>query len=220
MQRCVAQLLYPTILLQIGAYILSCEAKTRSYQEKRSLNGNQLASVINIGIQAKSLQNKDTILISDVSNYPWNYGFFAIKNGQLLYEATGMDSLAEHKMDLWNNSIGRKYGKKTKSRTKLALLLKIVLKNNELIINLEDSRPYTGLFQYQINDKKPVIAIQKNKSGRNEIFYDLIKKIIFTKDEFINFIQQGQYPGYKIIKRKTGLTPMSIQDKTIDNNLG
>lgn len=138
----------------------------------------------------------------------------------LLTEVFGVESLADHKMDLWNNSIGRKYGKKTKSKAKLAVLLKKALQNNELIIISDDPRPYTGLFQYEINDKKPVIVLKKSKSGCNEIFYDLIKKIILTRAEFISQIQLGQYPGYKLVMLKNGLTPMSKQDSTINNNLG
>lgn len=48
-------------------------------------------------------------------------------------------------MDLWNNSIGRRYGKKTKSRLKLFKLLIKALKKGELIINPDnDSRKFTG----------------------------------------------------------------------------
>ena len=45
-------------------------------------------------------------------------------------------------MDLWNNNVGRKYNKKSKNRQELAQLLKIALKNGELIISLDDLRKH------------------------------------------------------------------------------
>ena len=50
-------------------------------------------------------------------------------------------------MDLWNNSIGRKYGKKAKSRDELFELLFKALKNNELIIDPDDDRKYNNNYQ-------------------------------------------------------------------------
>lgn len=41
-------------------------------------------------------------------------------------------------MDLWNNSVGRKYGEKAKSRDELFKFLLKALKNNELIIDPDD----------------------------------------------------------------------------------
>ncbi len=123
-------------------------------------------------------------------------------------------------MDYWNNSIGRKYGKRTKSRTKLLELIHRALNNGELIIELKDKRKYPGDMTYIINPNKPVIAVQKSKTNRNEIFLDLSKKMLLTRDNFVAQIQKGVYPGYKIVNRNNLLIPMSIQDKEINNNLG
>ena len=48
-------------------------------------------------------------------------------------------------MDLWNNSIGRKYGKKSKTREELFWKLVKALKNGELITSLNDLRKHIEL---------------------------------------------------------------------------
>jgi hypothetical protein len=69
-------------------------------------------------------------------------------------------------MDLWNNSVGRKYGKKTKSRLKLFKLLIKALKRGELIISPdEDPRKFTGKV-FDLNSlKDKVIVIKESKKG-------------------------------------------------------
>ena len=53
-------------------------------------------------------------------------------------------------MDLWNNRVGRKYGKKTKGKKTLLKLIHQALKNGELIIDLKDTREFTGeRFEHQ-----------------------------------------------------------------------
>ncbi|MFA5880254.1 MAG: hypothetical protein WC860_08840 [Candidatus Margulisiibacteriota bacterium] len=130
----------------------------------------------------------------------------------------------EQNMDLWNNAIGRQYGKTAKSKAELAKLLVKALKNGKLIITTDkktDSRQYEEQnLSLLINPNKPVIAIQKSKTNRNEIFFDLSKKLLLTRDDFLVQIQKGLYPGYKIMNRNNLLIPMSIQDKELGNNLG
>ncbi len=50
-------------------------------------------------------------------------------------------------MDLWNNRVGRKYGKKTQGRKRLLKLIHEALKRGELIIDLSDRREFTGSTQ-------------------------------------------------------------------------
>lgn len=38
-------------------------------------------------------------------------------------------------MDLWNNAVGRKYGKRTRKRETLAKALRQAMKNGEMILN-------------------------------------------------------------------------------------
>ena len=55
-------------------------------------------------------------------------------------------------MDLWNNEVGRKYGKKTKSRKDLFKRLMKALKKDELIIHPDnDKRKYLGNKEIKVN---------------------------------------------------------------------
>jgi hypothetical protein len=84
-------------------------------------------------------------------------------------------------MDLWNNAVGRKYGKKSQSRESL---------------------------------------IKKDKNGRNELFFDVISKQIFTLAEFLDQIAAGAYPGYVVKMVRGKPTPVSKPDKRRTNNIG
>lgn len=123
-------------------------------------------------------------------------------------------------MDLWNNAIGRKYGAKTKDRKDLLKSIHAALKNGELITDINDSRKYEGDTRSSVTREKPVVVLQEGKKGRNELFYDTIKKRILSVGEFIALIEDGQYPGY-IVKTINGtLTPISKPDNRGTNNLG
>ncbi len=124
-------------------------------------------------------------------------------------------------MDLWNNEIGRKYGKKTKSRTELFKRLMKALKNDELIINLEnDKRKYLGNKEILRDLAGLVIVLDENKNGKNRIFYDLDKKLVMKKSEFVNFIKNGNYPNYELRKKSGDEIPVSKKDIFPTNNLG
>lgn len=73
-------------------------------------------------------------------------------------------------MDLWNNRVGRKYRKKTRGRKTLLKLIHKALKNGELIIDLKDSRQFSGTSTPPTRLAKPIIALSKSKSGRNTCF--------------------------------------------------
>jgi hypothetical protein len=123
-------------------------------------------------------------------------------------------------MDLWNNSIGRLYGKRAKRGKELFDLLLKALKNGELIITPEDFRKYKGEKAIIRPPKSFVIKIKESKTGENVEFFDFHKKIVMTKEEFISAIREGKYPRYAIRKHQSGEFPYSTRDKFKFNNLG
>lgn len=122
-------------------------------------------------------------------------------------------------MDLWNNAIGRKYGKKAKSRKTLLKLIHEALKNGELIVEPGDKRKYEGKKSDSINRSKSVVVLKEDESGRNEIFFDLAKNIMLSREEFVAAIKAGSYPGYTIKMIKGISTPVSKPDNRETNNL-
>lgn len=123
-------------------------------------------------------------------------------------------------MDLWNNSVGRKYGLKAKDRKSLLEMIHQALKNSELILNPKDKRKYEGAVHSPVNKSKPMIVLQEEKKGRNELFFDTEKGKILTVDEFISLIAAGHYPGYSIKTVQGKPTPVSKPDGHGTNNLG
>lgn len=122
-------------------------------------------------------------------------------------------------MDLWNNAIGRKCGKKAKDRKELLKLNHKSLKKGELIIDPKDKRKYEGKKSDSINKSKPVVVLKEDKNGRNEVFFDLVKSIMFSREEFVAAIESGAYPAYTV-KMINGLpTPVSKPDGRETNNL-
>jgi hypothetical protein len=123
-------------------------------------------------------------------------------------------------MDLWNNRVGRKYGKKTQGRKTLLKLIHQALKNGELIVDLKDSRKYSGATEAPKRMSKPIIAIAKSKSGRNSLYFDLLKRIALTREDLVALIRAGEYSGYSV-KLIRGLeTPVSKRDGKPLNNIG
>ena len=123
-------------------------------------------------------------------------------------------------MDLWNNAIGRKYGKKTGSRNELAKFIQQALNNGELIIDLSDPRQYDGNTSYIVDPTKPVIVANEGTTGRNEVFIDLIKMESFDRESFVSMIEAGEYPSYRISSIGVIATPVSRADGDTGNNLG
>lgn len=123
-------------------------------------------------------------------------------------------------MDLWNNGVGRKYGDKTKVRGTLLKALKKALEAGELITNLNDKRVYRGAKGDPERTSKPVVAIEKDRNGRNKLFYDIVKKQVLTLKEFLAQIQAGAYPGYVIKQVRGKPTPVSKRDRRKTNNIG
>jgi hypothetical protein len=130
----------------------------------------------------------------------------------------------EKNMDLWNNAIGRKYGKIAASYKELAKLIQIALKNNELIITIDqkkDNRTYKGSdYTQTIDPNKPVIVVEENETGRNGWFLDLLKGMLLSREAFVQEIESGNYPGYLVSDINAIATPMSKPDGSMANNLG
>lgn len=123
-------------------------------------------------------------------------------------------------MDLWNNAVGRKYGLKTKDRKSLLKSIHKAMKDGELILSPKDSRKYEGASHDPVNQSKPVIVLKEDERGRNEIFFDLEKKVILTAVEFVAQIEAGQYPNYTVKMVHGIATPVSNPDSRKTNNLG
>ena len=123
-------------------------------------------------------------------------------------------------MDLWNNSVGRKYGKKTKDRKELLKLIHKALDNGELITDPKsDKRIYEGASHDSVNKSKSVIVLTEDKNGRNETFLDLVKNQVLTREEFVSQIQAKNYPGYTVKQINGVPTPVSNPDGRRTNNL-
>ena len=135
------------------------------------------------------------------------------------YGSTNNGDLSKN-MDLWNNAVGRKYGKKSQSRNELAKCLQQALKDGQLIIDLSDKRQYTGQTSYIIDPDKPVIVVSESDTGRNEIFVDLIKWQGFDRESFVSMVEAGEYSGYRISSIGDIATPVSRADGDTVNNLG
>ena len=136
------------------------------------------------------------------------------------YGASSPTGGRQKNMDLWNNSVGRKYGLKTKSRDKLFFKLLEALKNNELIIEPNDPREYEGNLTSKIDHDFPVIVVKESKTGENLFFYDFTKNTFMEKAEFVTMIKTGAYQNYEIKLVDGEETPFSKKDNHLNNNLG
>jgi hypothetical protein len=125
-------------------------------------------------------------------------------------------------MDLWNNNIGRQYGKRTKTRIDLINKLLKALKNDELIVDPNtDQRTYNGTrINTNINKEEIIIVLKESKSGKNLTFYDLKKNKLMERGDFISLIKAGTYPDYEIRIFKGVEIPASKKDRISSNNLG
>lgn len=123
-------------------------------------------------------------------------------------------------MDLWNNKVGRKYGKKTRGRKSLLKFIHKSLKQGELIIDLRDPREFVGSTQNPKRLSKPIVALAKTSTGRNQTFFDIQKRVSFTREELVALIQAGEYPGYSVKMIRGVDTPVSKRDGRMTNNIG
>jgi len=105
-------------------------------------------------------------------------------------------------MDLWNNSIGRKYGRKAKDKSELIILLMKALKKDELLTSPDDKRKFKGKRFFKKKPKSLVIKVSETKSGANIMFFDVSENVVMTREEFVSQIKDGKYPNYstRIVK--------------------
>lgn len=132
----------------------------------------------------------------------------------------GIKVIPTENMDLWNNSVGRLYGKKAKTGIELFEFLTKALKAGELIIDLKDKRKYKGENSIKRILKSFVIKIKETKTGANIEFFDVRKEVLMTKENFNLAIKKGKYPGYAIRKLQCGEFPCSTRDRYSFINLG
>ncbi len=115
-------------------------------------------------------------------------------------------------MDLWNNSVGRKYGLKCKDRASLAKALHEALLKGELITELGDKRQFEGASHSTLNKSKSVIVLKEDENGRNQVFFDTISKEVLSASQFVSLIESGKYPNYAVKTIKGIPTPVSNPD--------
>lgn len=139
---------------------------------------------------------------------------------ELVFSDSSLAHPQSENMDLWNNAVGRKYGKKSKSREQLFKFLLEALKSEELIISPGDKRKYKGEKYLKRRPKSLVIKIKENKTGANILFYDVSQKVVMTKEEFIDQIKAEKYPKYSIRVVDGVEIPFSKRDRFQFNNLG
>lgn len=123
-------------------------------------------------------------------------------------------------MDLWNNAAGRLKAKKVKSRKALLKKVHEALKLGELITSPSDSRKFDSAENDSMKISEVVVVLAEDQNGRNELFFDPAKKMVFTRLEFVAEIRLGNYPTYSIRKVSRTLVPASNPDKVSKNNLG
>jgi hypothetical protein len=149
---------------------------------------------------------------------------FSYETSELLGRLNEFDprrnEIRSRNMDLWNNSIGRVYGKKFKRGEELFYALLKALKEGELIITPSDPRKYKGPKSIKRLPKSFVIKVKENRTGANIEFFDVRNKRMMTKVQFIESIKAGCYPGYAVRKHSSGEFPFSTRDRFSFNNLG
>lgn len=175
---------------------------------------------------AKGLANNDI----DALRHAFVSGVYTMEYGETTADLLGRLNEIRHlnfggktdpseNMDLWNNSIGRYYGKKAKNRRELFNLLLKALKNGELIIDPKDPRRYKGEKSIKIVPKDFVIKTIESSTGANIEFLDINKQIVMNREEFVFEIKRGFYPSYTIKVVDGGEIPMAKKDGFKFNNL-
>lgn len=145
--------------------------------------------------------------------------------GRLYESAPGLGTSSSNSersmnMDLWNNAVGRKHGRKTRSRSKLFDELLNALENGELITNPNDKRQYTGLRFLETVPAGTILVFGKDKKGRNILFYDVQAGVVLSRVEFVDHIRAGKYPRYGLRVVKGVPIPVAKRDASVLNNLG
>lgn len=131
------------------------------------------------------------------------------------------NSLNSKKMDLWNNSIGRKLGLKTSGKLKLFKLILNALRKGELIIDPDNDPRISKVNEKIISAfKNKVFVIKESKKGKNLFYFDVENRLILSRQEFLSEIKFGKYSLYEIRLINGEEIPVSKKDKLVPNNLG
>lgn len=212
----------------VKIYTLKEEAKNEAYEfinkNLRKLPRNEDGSFNEFadGFSDNDVDALRHVYVSGV--YTMEYSEDTAERLGRLQELVFKDSSSPHpkseNMDLWNNAVGRNYGKKANSRDELFKFLMEALKAGELIITPDDERKYKGEKYLKRKPKSLVIKIKENKTGANILFYDLSKNVVMTKEEFIIQIKAEKYPKYSIRIVDGEEIPFSKRDRFKFNNLG
>lgn len=130
-----------------------------------------------LGLEDNDIDALRHAFISGVYTIEYNEGLAELLgrlNELTTFDSQSTSDLSEN-MDLWNNAVGRTYGKKAKTWDDLYLKLMKALNANELIIDLKDTRKYKGEKSIKRMPKSFVIKIKENKTGANTEFLDVRK---------------------------------------------
>lgn len=150
--------------------------------------------------------------VANLFGLGWEYQPFAQASNAIIPRSRNMD--------LWNNKVGRKYGKKTRGRKTLLKLIHKALKKGELITDPADPREFTGATEPPKRISKPIIALSKSPTGRNQTFFDLQKMTAHSREELVALIRAGKYRGYSVKLIRGVETPVSKRDGRRINNIG
>ena len=137
----------------------------------------------------------------DALRHAYTSGVFTMEHGERVADFLGrlqewiFDFGEQRKnMDLWNNAVGRTYGKKSKTRKELFESLVKALRRGELIESLYDKRKHTP--SADVMSKKMggrVIVLKESETGENILFFDVKEKMIFSREVFVSEIKDGKY---------------------------
>lgn len=70
-----------------------------------------------------------------------------------------------------------------------------------------------------MKDNKRVIVLEEAEGGVNTRYKDLSTGTEMSRDEFVQKIEAGEYPGYNVQDRKGLKIPRSNPDTDLGNNL-
>jgi uncharacterized protein with HEPN domain len=172
---------------------------------------------------SQDLHNTDV----DAFRHAYVSGIFAREYGERIARMLGwMNELwnigqpaDEENMDFWNDALGRKYGLTSKTRKELLVALHQALARGDMITSPRDPRRFGEPVDFRLDQTRPVIVLSEELSGLNEVFFDLVTSKLMTRQEFVEAILTGSYPGYKVVTINGRQTPMSKADQSTGNNL-
>jgi hypothetical protein len=75
------------------------------------------------------------------------------------------------------------------------------------------------MIKFQLGEK-PVVVLQEDENGRNQIFFDLLEGTLMDASTLVCLIHSGAYSGYEVATINGVATPKSKPDFTSANNLG